>query len=48
MVANMWKALKFELGNADYLKNKESYDTIADKIIYTGAIDAFLIISLER
>lgn len=27
--------------NADYLKNKEIYDSIADKIIYTGAIDEY-------
>ena len=40
MVANMLEGIEVKL-NADYLKNKESYDTIADKIIYTGAIDAF-------
>ena len=40
MVANMLEGIEVRL-NADYLKNKESYDTIADKIIYTGAIDAF-------
>ena len=40
MVANMLEGIEVQL-NADYLKNKESYDTIADKIIYTGAIDAF-------
>ena len=27
--------------NTDYLKNKPEFDTIADKIIYTGPIDAF-------
>ena len=40
MVANMLEGIEVQL-NADYLKNKESYDTIAEKIIYTGAIDAF-------
>lgn len=40
MVANMLEGIEVQL-NADYLKNKESYDTIADNIIYTGAIDAF-------
>ena len=40
MVANMLEGIEVQL-NVDYLKNKESYDTIADKIIYTGAIDAF-------
>lgn len=40
MVANMLESIEVQL-NADYLKNKESYDTIAEKIIYTGAIDAF-------
>ena len=40
MVANMLEGIEVQL-NADYLKNKESYDMIADKIIYTGAIDAF-------
>lgn len=40
MVANMLEGIEVQ-PNADYLKNKESYDTIADKIIYTGAIDAF-------
>jgi UDP-galactopyranose mutase len=27
--------------NEDYLKNREYYNSISDKIIYTGAIDAY-------
>ena len=27
--------------NTDYLKNKEELDQLADKVIYTGAIDAY-------
>lgn len=40
MVANMLEGIEVEL-NTDYLKNKEKYDAIADKVVYTGAIDAY-------
>lgn len=40
MVANMLKGIEVEL-NTDYLKDKEKYDAIADKVVYTGAIDAY-------
>ncbi len=40
MVANMLEGIEVEL-NADYLKDKEKYDAIADKVVYTGAIDAY-------
>lgn len=40
MVANMLDGIEVEL-NTDYLKDKEKYDAIADKVVYTGAIDAY-------
>lgn len=40
MVANMLDGIEVEL-NTDYLKDKEKYDVIADKVVYTGAIDAY-------
>lgn len=40
MVANMLEGIEVEL-NTDYLKDKEKYDAIADKVVYTGAIDAY-------
>ena len=40
MVANMLDGIEVEL-NIDYLKDKEKYDAIADKVVYTGAIDAY-------
>ena len=40
MVANMLDGIEVEL-NADYLKDKAKYDAIADKVVYTGAIDAY-------
>ena len=40
MVANMLDRIEVEL-NTDYLKDKEKYDAIADKVVYTGAIDAY-------
>ena len=46
MVANMLEGIEVQL-NADYLKNKESYDTIADKIIIQEPLMHFMIISLE-
>ena len=40
MVANMLDGIEVRL-NTDYLKNKEELDQLADKVIYTGAIDAY-------
>ena len=40
MVANMLDGIDTEL-NVDYLEHREEYDAKADKVIYTGAIDAF-------
>ena len=45
MVANMLKGIEVRLG-VDYLKNKDEYDSIAKKIIYTGPIDAYFDYSL--
>jgi len=40
MVANMLEGIEVRLG-IDYLENKEELDRLADKVIYTGAIDAY-------
>ncbi len=40
MVANMLEGIEVKLG-VDYLAEKESYDKLAKKVIYTGAIDAY-------
>ena len=40
MVANMLDGIEVRLG-VDYLENKAEYDTIADKVVYTGPIDAY-------
>lgn len=40
MVSNMLKGIEVRL-NTDYLENKEKLDAIADKVVYTGAIDAY-------
>ena len=40
MVAKMLEGIEVRL-NLDYLENKEELDKLADKIIYTGAIDAY-------
>ena len=40
MVSNMLEGIEVIL-NEDYLKKKEYYDSLADKVIYTGAIDAY-------
>ena len=45
MVANMLNGIEVRL-EIDYLKSKEEYDSIADKIIYTGPIDAYFGYSL--
>lgn len=40
MVANMLDGIEIRLG-VDYMEHKEELDSRADKIIYTGAIDAY-------
>lgn len=40
MVANMLDGIEVRL-NTDYLEKKDELDTLADKIVYTGAIDAY-------
>lgn len=40
MVANMLEGVEIQL-NVDYLENKEKWNSIAEKIIYTGPIDAY-------
>ena len=40
LIENMLKNIKLIL-NVDYLKNKEYFNSITKKIIYTGAIDAY-------
>ena len=40
MVANMLDGVEVKLG-VDYLAEKEAYDAMAEKVIYTGAIDAY-------
>lgn len=40
LVANMLGNTEVRLG-VDYLENKEEYDALADKVVYTGAIDAY-------
>lgn len=40
MVANLLDGIEVRL-NEDYLEKKEQYDAMAEKVIYTGAIDAY-------
>ena len=40
MVAKMLDGIEVRLG-VDYLEKKEEYRTLAEKVIYTGAIDAY-------
>ena len=40
MVANMLEGIEVKLG-VDYLENKAELDAMADRVIYTGAIDAY-------
>ncbi len=40
MVTNMLEGIEIRLGT-DYLKEKEKLDALAEKIVYTGAIDAY-------
>ena len=45
MVENMLEGIEVRLG-VDYLENKEELDKLADKVIYTGPIDAYFNYSL--
>ena len=40
MVANMLEGIEVRLG-VDYLANKAEFDALADKVVYTGPIDAY-------
>lgn len=40
MVRNMLEGIEIRLG-VDYLEEKETLDALADKVVYTGAIDAY-------
>ena len=40
MIANMLDGVEVRLGE-DYLEKKAEYDVLADKVIYTGPIDAY-------
>ena len=40
MVANMLEGIEVRLG-IDYLENKEEYDALVNKVVYTGPIDAY-------
>lgn len=40
MVANMLEGIEVRL-NEDYLDKREEYNALAEKVVYTGAIDAF-------
>ena len=40
MVENLLEGIEIRL-NEDYLEKKDEYDTIAEKVIYTGSIDAY-------
>lgn len=40
MVANMLDGIEVRLG-VNYLEEKETYDAMADKIVYTGSIDSY-------
>jgi len=40
MVENMLEGIEVRL-NTDYLENKEALDLLAEKVVYTGAIDAY-------
>lgn len=40
MVSNMLEGIEVKV-NADYLKNKAEYDSMADHVVYTGPVDAY-------
>ena len=39
MIERLLEGIEVRL-NTDYLEQKESLDTLADKVVYTGPIDA--------
>ena len=45
MVANMLDGIEVELG-VDYLEKKEYYDSLGEKVVYTGPIDAYFAYTL--
>ena len=45
MVANMLEGIEVRLG-VDYLEHKADFDAMADRVVYTGAIDAYFNYSL--
>ena len=45
MVANLLDGIDVQL-NEDYLVNRAKWDALADKVVYTGAVDAFFDYSL--
>ena len=45
MIENMLEGIEVRLG-VDYLENKAEYDALADKVVYTGPIDAYFGYSL--
>lgn len=45
LVENLLDGIEVQL-NVDYLVDRAKWDAIAEKVVYTGAIDAFLIIRL--
>ena len=45
MVANMLDGIEVRL-STDYLKEKETYDSLAETVVYTGPIDAYFSYSL--
>lgn len=45
MVEKMLEGIEIRL-DTDYLKNKEEFDKLADKVVYTGPIDAYFQFSL--
>ena len=40
MIANLLDGIEVRL-NTDYLENKAELDALADKVVYTGPIDAY-------
>ena len=40
MIANLFNDIEVRL-NTDYLENKAELDALADKVVYTGPIDAY-------
>ncbi len=45
MIINLLEGIEVRL-NTDYLKNKAEFDALADKVVYTGPIDAYFNYSL--